>query len=242
MNNHTLPTPLSEIQIEEYFREGYIVVPGLVPSEEVDKVVAAFPSINADNKGWQPSIFEHENPQKDAERHRLLVEPHVIGAVEQIFEAPARVYYGMTAAVPARGGTGLPWHQDNQYSQMLGGALNVFIALCDITPEMAILWVAPRSHLLGVQRSKSSELYNGGHREAEVEPGNGFPLKGLKKGDACIFDRSTYHRSLKNESDQHRLAYAAQFIADNTREATTGKKDSTRMRARDLSQHLAPLL
>jgi ectoine hydroxylase-related dioxygenase (phytanoyl-CoA dioxygenase family) len=242
MNNHTSPTPLSETQIEEYYREGYIVVPGLVPSEEVDKVVAAFPAINADNKGWQPSIFEHHNPQKDVERHRLLVEPHVIGAVEQIFEAPARVYYGMTAAVPAHGGTGLPWHQDNQYSQMLGSALNVFIALCDITPEMAILWVAPHSHLMGVQPAKGSELYDGGHREAVVEPENGFPLKGLKKGDACIFDRSTYHRSLQNESDQHRLAYAAQFIAANTREAATGKIDKTRMLARDLQRELAPLL
>jgi ectoine hydroxylase-related dioxygenase (phytanoyl-CoA dioxygenase family) len=242
MHNSTFLRPLDEQQIEEYYREGYIVVPGLVPVEEVAKVVAAFPAIDADNQGWQPSIFEHDNPQKDAARHRLLVEPHVIGAVEQIFEGPARIYYGMTAAVPARGGNGLPWHQDNQYSQMLGGALNVFIALCDITPEMAILWVAPRSHLTGVQPSKGSELYNGAHREAAVEPENGFPLEGLKKGDACIFDRSTYHRSLKNEGDQHRLAYAAQYIAANTRHATTGRKDATRMLARDLREQLAPLL
>jgi hypothetical protein len=49
----------------------------------------------------------------------MLVEPNIIAAVEQLFEAPARVYYGMTAVVPANGGNGLPWHQDNQYSQIL---------------------------------------------------------------------------------------------------------------------------
>jgi hypothetical protein len=54
----------------------------------------------------------------------MLVEPNIIAAVEQLFEAPARVYYGMTAVCPANGGNGLPWHQDNQYSQILPAALN----------------------------------------------------------------------------------------------------------------------
>jgi hypothetical protein len=62
-----------------------------------------------------------------------------------------------------------------QYNQVLGGALNVFVALSDITPENAILWVAPRSHRLGTVASKDSERYGKGHREAAVEPEMGVP-------------------------------------------------------------------
>jgi ectoine hydroxylase-related dioxygenase (phytanoyl-CoA dioxygenase family) len=64
--------------------------------------------------------------------------------VEQIFEAPARVYYGMLAIVPAHGGKGLEWHQDNMYDVVRDVLLNTFVALCDITTDKAILWVAPR--------------------------------------------------------------------------------------------------
>ena len=223
--------PLTEEQITTYYREGYLVAPNLVPEIEVDRAVEAFGGIPENSTRWTASIFDHDNPDANRDQHRLLIEPHLIGAVEQIFEAPPRVYYGMTAVVPAGGGSGLAWHQDNQYSQILVNALNVFVALCDITPDKAILWVAPRTHRLGTQPSQEGE---GRHREAVIEPENGFALPMLKKGDVCLFDRNTYHRSLRNETNEHRYAYAAQFMADYARIAETGAKDPTRMLARDL--------
>ena len=229
---------LTEEQIEHFYREGYVVVPGLVPTDEVDKALAAAPKEDAEaGGGWGARSFEHDKPDAEAALHRLLVEPHVVEAVQDIFAAPARVYYGMMAVVPAHGGKGLPWHQDNQYAQVLGGALNTFIALCDITPDKAILWVAPKSHRLGTQPSKDSELYGAGHREAAVEPENGVPLPAMKKGDACIFDRNTYHRSLKNETNEDRYAYAAQYISDHARNAGDGKRyPHQQMLATDLQQ------
>jgi len=225
--------PLTEEQVQEYFRQGYLLAPGLVPHESIDRVLEVVPTEGA-NGGWTPVVFDHDAPTRDAELHRLLIEPSVVTAVEQIFEAPARVYYGMLAVVPAHGGNGLPWHQDNQYNQVLGNALNVFIALCDVTPDKAILWVAPRSHLKGVQPSRPSDLYNGGHREAAVPPENGVPLPMMKKGDACIFDRSMYHRSLKNETAEPRYAYAAQYMAEYSRMAATGAKDARKMPVAEL--------
>ncbi len=168
--------PLSEEQIAQYYREGYLVVPGLVPPDAVEKVLAPIKTIEPSGNRWTPKTFQHDHPKPDKEFHQLLLEPRLVGAAEQIFELPARVYYGMVAIVPARGGHGLPWHQDNQYDQVLGNALNMFIALCDITPDKAVLWVAPKSHLGGVQASKQNENTAAGHREAVVEPENGFPL------------------------------------------------------------------
>lgn len=232
---------LTEAQIEHFYREGYVVVPGLVPIEEIDKVLAAAPKEQQPGGGWGAKAFQHKQPDDDAEVHRLLVEPHIVEAARDIFACEPRVLYGMLAVVPARGGTGLPWHQDNQYMQVLGGALNTFVALCDITPDKAILWVAPRTHRLGTQPSKDTEQANTqGHREAIVEPEGGMPLPGLKKGDVVIFDRNTYHRSLKNETDEDRFAYAAQYQSENARNADSGLIDTPefgpRMKAIDLRQ------
>lgn len=224
---------LTEEQLEHYFREGYVLAPGLVPRAAVEAVLRHAPTEVNDRGRWQPLVFEHAAPLKHGPAHRLLVEPSVVEVVEQVFAALARVWYGMLAIVPARGGHGLPWHQDNQYTQLIGSALNVFIALSEVTPEKAGLWVAPRSHRLGTQPARRNETTAPGHREAE-EPGNGIPLPAMQPGDACIFDRQTLHRSLQNHTDAHRYAYAAQYLAENTRLAETGKKDPLRMLAADL--------
>lgn len=228
---------LTEEQIEHFYREGYVVAPKAVRPGIVREVMKHAAGKAKPGDFWQPTIFRHDQPLIDAEIHRLLVEPGVVQAATQLLNSPARVYYGMLAVVPA-GGRGLPWHQDNQYSTILGGALNVFIALSRITPEMAMLWVSPRSHLMGTQPSRSSAEHEG-HRIAVVEPTNGVCLPTLEPGDACIFDRNTYHRSVKNETGQPRFAYAAQYQADGARMANDGKKDPTRMRATELRKTLA---
>lgn len=234
--------PLSEEQIEHFYREGYVLAESLVPAPVVDAIMQAARDRAREGDRWQPTIFLHDEPHKDAQLHQALWTRPVFEAATQLLGAPARIYYGMLAIVPAHGGNGLPWHQDNQYSHILGGALNIFIALCDISPDMATLWVSPRSHRLGVQPSKTNDTTAPGHREAVVEPANPTQLPPLKAGDACIFDRCTMHRSLQNTSDKHRYAYAAQYQSDHARMAETGLRDEKRMRAEDLSHEFPSII
>jgi ectoine hydroxylase-related dioxygenase (phytanoyl-CoA dioxygenase family) len=226
----TIFNPLSENQITEFYREGYIIAEQLVPHEAIDKILAEACKIPIQVGGhWTPKVFNHDDPSVDAALHHLLVEPAIVAATEQLFEAPARVLYGMLAVVPAKGGKGLEWHQDNMYEVVLGRALNCFIALCDITPDKAILWVAPKSHLKGIQESEIVD----GHRKG-LEPKNGMPLPGMKKGDVCIFDRTTLHHSKKNLTDEHRYAYAAQYHEEKARFGITGERDFRKMLVSDL--------
>jgi ectoine hydroxylase-related dioxygenase (phytanoyl-CoA dioxygenase family) len=232
METNSTAKPLREDQIEEYYREGFLVVRGLVSIPRIDSMLEEARNIPAiEGGGWTPKAFSHDQPEQDFKLHQLLIDPPIVAAVEQIIESAPRVYYGMVAIVPARGGRGLAWHQDNMYDVILGRALNVFIACCEITPDKAILWVAPRTHLMGVQES---ELVDG-HRSAKAPP-NGMPLPTLHKGDAVIFDRNTLHHSKRNETDEHRYAYAAQYMESNARSGVTGRKDPKKMLARELAQ------
>jgi ectoine hydroxylase-related dioxygenase (phytanoyl-CoA dioxygenase family) len=96
--------------------------------------------------------------------------------------------------------------------------------------------VAPRSHRYGTQPSQANTTTAPGHREALVAPENGLPLPTLKPGDACIFDRNTLHRSLQNETDEDRYAYAAQYSSCNARYTETGLIPPHRMLASELRQ------
>ncbi|MEI8194420.1 MAG: hypothetical protein WCI73_00770, partial [Phycisphaerae bacterium] len=109
MINNTKTSPLTEAQIEAFYREGYLVAAGLVSPSDLQAVMREARKYQPEPGGkWTPQIFDHARPAADAALHQLLVNDQVVGAVEQIFEAPARVYYGMLAIVPAHGGTGLP--------------------------------------------------------------------------------------------------------------------------------------
>jgi hypothetical protein len=228
----TSATPLTDEQIERYYREGYALLPQLATPEVVQGVRQAAERFTAEEGGnWTPEIFEHDNPQHEADVHALLTDPQIVGAVTQLFDAEPRVYYGMLAIVPGKGGKGLEWHQDNQYIHLLGRALNMFVAVDDIDPDMAMLWVSPGSHLWGLQPSE--EQY--GHRKA-ADPGNGIKLPAMKQGDVCLFDRYTLQRSLTNEQDRPRYAYAAQYMEQHARLAETGKKEANRMLVSELSQ------
>jgi hypothetical protein len=229
--------PLNEVQIQHYFREGYVLVPGLVPMRTIRAVMTHATTRRKDGDFWQATSLDFDHPEVDGPIHRMVCEQRVVAAAQQLLGSPPRAWWGMLAIVPPRGGRGLPWHQDNQYTHILGGALNVFIALADIEPEMATLWVAPRSHLAGVRPARPSEAHHG-HRESLETPENALRLPPLKAGDTCIFDRNTLHRSLTNESDRPRYAYAAQYMSDHARDAATGKRHDNRPRAADLRKKM----
>lgn len=213
---HSIPV-LDETQLSAYWRDGYLLLPGLLEPAACAAVVAAGQRVRLEQDFWTPRSFDPARPDEDRDIHRLLVHPAITGVAAQLLRAPPRVLWGMLAVVPAGGGRGLPWHQDNQYEVIQGRALNLFIALCDIPPERCNLWVAPGSHRRGVLPS----TYEAGHHRT-AEPANGMCLPALKTGDVCVFDRNTLHRSLKNETDQHRYAYASQYMEEHARSEQGG--------------------
>jgi ectoine hydroxylase-related dioxygenase (phytanoyl-CoA dioxygenase family) len=58
----------------------------------------------------------------------------------------------------------------------------------------------------------------------------------LQPGDACIFDRECLHCSSVNETDSPRFAYAAQFMAEHTRLASTGERVPGKILATELRE------
>ncbi len=226
---------LSNEQVTEFHREGYVLVKHAIEPRLCEEIVAAGSTgINPNATVWQARIFDWNEPSKDWQIHRLLGNERLIQIAEDLLEAPARVFYGMLAMVPPHGGKGLPWHQDNQYTYVLGRALNVFVALAEITPERGGLWIAPRSHTKGLVAAHAAGGDLGGHRETDVEPESGFPIPHMEPGDLVAFDRNTLHRSVRNESDEPRFAYACQFCAEHARDAANGEPFADRPLGRAL--------
>ena len=234
MNTADSNNYLSEEVIDSYYKYGYIVISSLIDPDYIDAITRASDIHTTSNKSWVGASLDTSNPAKDLSIHQILVHPTIVELAETYLEQPIRIHFGMFAVIAANGGNGLPWHQDNMYTKLLGKAMNKFIALCDITPEMGTLWIAPKSHIYGVLDYKINSTTAPGHREAINEPREALCVQTLKKGDAVAFDRQTLHRSLANSSRFDRYAYAAQFSTENIRNAENGMIMREKILAKEL--------
>ncbi len=215
---------LTEEMVEQFYREGYFYAPGFITQEAVDAINEENEQFANDNDNgdgqWKSRVIVNISEERDnyPQTTGLLTNPEVVSLFERIVGDQVKLWGGMYAVV-APHGNGLEWHQDNQYTHILGHMLNGFIALDHISQENAGLWLAPGSHLLGRQENINTGT---GHKRA-AEPANGTPCKVMAPGDAVFFHRETLHHSKKNHTDMPRRAYAFQVGAASCRYAKTGK-------------------
>lgn len=213
---------LTEDMIEQFYREGYFYARGFITPEQVaaiNKENRDFANTNSSGE-WKSKSIIHVETERECYPNTVsfLTAPEVIRVFESILGNEVKLWMGMYAVVPPRG-EGLKWHQDNQYTHILGHMLNGFIALDYISQQNAGLWIAPRSHLLGRQKNLNTEP---GHKQA-AEPENGIPCEPMSSGDAVIFHRETLHHSKENHTGAPRRAYAFQVASANCRYAESGK-------------------
>ncbi|MDD9272150.1 phytanoyl-CoA dioxygenase family protein [Paenibacillus sp. GCM10023248] len=213
---------LTQEMIEQFYREGYFYARGFLNQaavEAINRENAAFANEGGTGEWKSRSIIDIAKEQEVyPETTAFLTNPAIVSVLEQILGDQVKLWMGMYAVVAPQG-NGLEWHQDNQYTHILGHMLNGFVALDEITQDNAGLWLAPGSHLLGRLPNMNTEP---GHRRAS-EPENGAPCLPLAPGDAVFFHRETLHHSKKNHTDKPRRAYAFQAAAANCRYAQTGK-------------------
>ena len=138
---------------------------------------------------WKATGFTHFSSHAETYPRvaQLLQSERLVDMMERLFRSPARLWLGMYAVVRPQGGRGLAWHQDNQYTHILGPALNAFIALDTITEKNAGLWIAPRSHLLGRQPNINE---GEGHRRA-ADP-KSQPCRRWHPAMLCFFTGRPY--------------------------------------------------
>jgi ectoine hydroxylase-related dioxygenase (phytanoyl-CoA dioxygenase family) len=204
---------LTEEHIEAFYREGFFMAPSFLSQDSVEKMNAAYDDEILKLEGekeWKNFPFAEEI-QAELQNQRITE------MMENLLGGPAQLWLGMYAVVMP-GGKGLDWHQDNQYTHILGHMCNVFVALDDIDVNKAGLWIAPRTHLLGRQPNLNAD---GPHRRA-ADPDNPISVEPMKKGDAVIFHRELLHHSKTNHTDTPRRAFAFQVSSANCRFAETG--------------------
>jgi len=211
---------LTEEQLSDYERDGYIVVRNLFSEEEIDLLGQAARNDNEMDK----SSSERDDGEGNAVRLALWNHPgdgiygmfarcrKMVDRVEEILKDEAYHYHSKMILKDAKVGGAWAWHQDYGYWYQNGvlspNLCSVMIAVDQATIENGCMQVIKGSHKLGRINHILSGDQAGADMERVEEAKKRLDLVHvtMEPGDALFFHSNTLHASDANESDHPRWA------------------------------------
>lgn len=219
---------LTDQQLAEYHRDGYVIVPGMLGTEAVDllRSVARADyqmqqevSSRADGEGGAVKIAVR-NDLTDHEIYSAIVRSHsLVEAMEKLLGGEVYHYHHKMILKEPREGGAWAWHQDYGYWYNYCCAFpllaSCMIAVDRATRENGCLQVIRGSHQMGrVDHGKVGDQTGADPKRVDVALER-LPLDycELNAGDAILFHCNLLHRSDQNRSEHPRWAFICCYNA-----------------------------
>lgn len=233
-----VPQILDEPQVRQFVDDGFLVLPDLIGSEEleelkrdaVDIARGKYPSQNlktaapetTDREVLENILCIHQPHYISPVMEKYLRHRLICGALSQIVAAHLAHRDGSVKCMQSMlfikppGFQGQAWHQDEIYIPTRDRSLcGAWIAIDDATIENGCLWVIPGSHRNGYlypQRAHHNpdEFDVSGESFGFDESGE-IPVE-VKAGSVVFFNGHLLHRSRKNRSSIYRRVLVNHYM------------------------------
>jgi ectoine hydroxylase-related dioxygenase (phytanoyl-CoA dioxygenase family) len=202
--------------LDHYRRDGFCIVPSLVPADMCQKAIDVSMTLEEAVTGrYKPILQVHlQDPYYyNFLRFRPIVDlmRHMIG--EPVVGLQTMFYYCQS------GTDGFVLHQDNYCVEAPNDDFaSCWVALTDVAPENGAVVVYPGSHKEGslpVEKMSSTDISDDYSNilDRTICPPQYQPLTvSVKRGDALFLHGDIVHRSLKNTSDKFRFAHLGTYL------------------------------
>ncbi|HCK11151.1 MAG: hypothetical protein CME21_20220 [Gemmatimonadetes bacterium] len=208
-----------------YDENGYVVVDGLFPIEELESIDAELDRLVGEaeesgtsgigsqashrNKGWLLQLgLRSEITRRFAQDERVL------DLIEEIVKPGIAIYSAKLTAKMPKSEDICHWHQDNAYYNahaLSKTRMSVWIPMVDVDEENGCLWVVPGSHTGGV---KEHGQYGGqcpkSMGPADMVAEGAIPCA-VKAGSILLFRSDLWHHSKGNGTDRVRRAFIVSY-------------------------------
>jgi ectoine hydroxylase-related dioxygenase (phytanoyl-CoA dioxygenase family) len=210
--------PLTEKQVTQFSRDGYLVVPNLLDDEEVGMLSEAVRADSAmqnasmdvrDSKGRRTNLSLWNHPGDDI-YGAIARSESVVGSMEQLLGGEVYHYHSKLSAKEPRVGGAWEWHQDYGYWYQNGclfpDMASLYIAIDPATKENGCLQVLRGSHLMGRIEHGLHGEQTGADPERVEEALKRMELVYCEMGAGwgVYFHSNTLHTSEANLSDKPR--------------------------------------
>lgn len=197
---------LSQSQVAQYQRDGFVVARQILTSEEARQ----WKAVLKERLIEEGTIDEPSGVQvwmaldMDELTAEYMQDSRFVGAIQQLIGPDVEFLSVKAVFKNARTRFASPWHIDWFY---WGGAskISIWIALDDADPDNGCLQMIPGSHRQAVERHEIDDGKGFSYRITEEQIA-GMPVEtvAVKRGDAIFFHDRTLHASCPNTSGRER--------------------------------------
>ena len=205
---------LSKEQIEQFHRDGFLVVRGMYNDEEMKEISQWTQEVATSPEKPGHYMMYFESSKQDGSRiisriedfvsfhdgfARLITRRRMQQAVSDLFGEPADMFKDKIN-LKLTGGDGFKQHHDVQAGWDDYGKLHItaMIAIDETNAENGSVEMIPGMHKQGLLGKMWAPLTDEDTANASYQPVH------CKPGDAVFFDSYAPHRSLPNKTDQSR--------------------------------------
>ncbi len=231
-----MPLQLNEEQAAQYHRDGYLLVPDVINSDEVNLLTDAIEgngrvqtegssTVDGTGKLVRLAIW---NELKDDIWSAVTTLPGIVNRVRILLGEEISFYHGKVILKEPKTGGAWEWHQDYGYWYNNGFVfprmISAFVALDAATRENGCLEVLRGSHLLGrLEHCKiGQQTAVDPNRMAQLEPLFERVYCEMEPGSVLYFNCNLLHGSQANTSGKSRRSFIICFNALSNKRITTG--------------------
>lgn len=218
---------LDEQQLSDYAEQGFLVLKGAIPEEDVARLETGFArhppldgTLNPQNWPGPGRYTLANNALKDPDLGFIVEHEAIVGPVAQLLgDEPRLTAYVIYDRTP--GGDGLPGHNDYKRWRPVGSSMNWLFAIvpfCTYDADTGRLMVAPGSHhpervRASVERALHVAPPTAPKPQDYVDPE-------IERGDLLLMNMHLWHRAEGNRSDRHRVGVFNKYAAAHAPPAT----------------------
>ena len=206
---------LSQLQIEQYENDGYVVPDFKMPEDTLNKIEERHDELlkkHQEFKNYCPAILHYDESFLEFCKNEII-----LNYVEQILGSDYALWNSSFFAKPANNGHATPWHQDGQYWPIRPLATcTVWLAIDDANVENGCLRFIKGSHK--EKKLKSHNINDNKNLtlnqeldESEYNEKDAVNLI-LKRGQISLHDVYLVHGSEANNSSMARRAITMRFM------------------------------
>lgn len=220
MKNTPLPEAEAQAILEQFYRDGFAVIRGVLGPEECQSLrqltdeIAERPSVKEASNGW----FVVRAPQdQDIAFTRLFIREPILSLVQQILGPECR-FCGQNVIRNQPGQAVSNWHVDD--NNKLEHPLPPEVPRWPAGARLPLIWLSVQVALTDIETLDDgpTEIVPGSHYSGRLTPNENpsFEGKGVEPifaqaGDIYLFNHQTWHRGRPNTGTKTRYLMQLQY-------------------------------
>ena len=241
-----MPKFLTDQQVEQYHRDGFVSPVRVMPEEEAISLRSKIEVFEASQgepiHGTQKTKAFLRFPWA----YDLVMRPEILDAVEDVMGPDILCYQHGTWFKEPESGSYVSWHQDATYYGMDPWVLlSAWVALTVVDDISGCIQVVPGSHKGGsysveyTERSEENLLASGQNTLYEFDEADAVSLH-LRPGEMSLHHVCLVHSSKPNHGTDRRMGLSAGYVPPHVKQTTELKATAMLVRGKDDYGHYLP--